>query len=101
MIKTDHQEQLLEQQCEWAIPSLAYIAGMKVQHGSPGYTNTEVIKDVTFPSYNRVEIEFESGCFTNMSERQFDEFCESGEVEYLQTFGSDKDRGLTVLSLYA
>ena len=79
------------------IPTLASLVGLKVKHGSPGYEELEVIKDVTFN--NRVKVHFESGFVTNMTEADFDKFMEEGEVQYTQHFAGPHDTGLAVLKL--
>lgn len=79
------------------IPTLASLVGLKVKHGSPGYEEHEVIKDVTF--VKRVKVFFESGFVTNMTEADFDTFMEEGEVQYTQHFASEYDTGLAVLKL--
>ena len=79
------------------IPTLASLIGLKVKHGSPGYEELEVIRDVDFG--NRVRISFESGFVTNMSVTAFDTFMEEGEVRYTQHFASEYDTGLAVLKL--
>ena len=83
------------------IPSLASMVGLKVEHGSPGYEEPEVIKDVTFNNANdRVKIFFESGFVTNMTEYELDVFMDDGEVHYYQHFAGPHDKGLATMKAY-
>ena len=55
--------------------------GTKIKHGSPGYMNEETVATVEFLS-DRVEIEFESGCFTQMKPLEFNDLMQYQELSY-------------------
>ena len=55
--------------------------GTKIKHGSPGYMNEETVATVEFLS-DRVEIEFESGCFTQMKPEEFEFMMQYQELFY-------------------
>jgi hypothetical protein len=77
------------------------IIGMKVTHGSPGYEEPEVIKDVTQQAGSgRVKVSFESGFVTNMSEYELDVFLDEGEIHYYQHFAGPHDKGLATMKAY-
>lgn len=83
------------------IPSLASMIGLKVEHGSPGYEEPEVIKDVIFNNaHGRVKVFFESGFVTNMTEAELEKFLDEGEVHYQQHFAGPHDKGLATMSIY-
>jgi hypothetical protein len=61
-----------------ALPNLI---GTRINHGSPGYMNEETVATVEFLS-DRVEIEFESGCFTQMKPEEFEYMMQYQELFY-------------------
>ena len=51
--------------------TITEIVGKKVMHGSPGYENQEIIKQITITK-DTVEIEFESQAYTQMVPEEFE-----------------------------
>jgi hypothetical protein len=79
------------------------LIGRKVKTGSPGYENLETIQSVEDVSDwldgERFLVEFESGCFTNISKPNLNVLLEKGEVAYTRWFTSSKDRAAETMSL--
>jgi hypothetical protein len=63
--------------------TITEIVGKKVMHGSPGYENQEIIKQITITK-DTVEIEFESGAFSTMSAAEFEFLLDSEELSYFE-----------------
>lgn len=57
------------------------IIGTKIMHGSPGYLSEETISKVTFMK-DKVEIEFESECFTQMTHEEYEYMLKHEELFY-------------------
>ena len=61
-------------------------AGTIVKHGSPYYENKEVVESITTES-DCIKIQFESGKFTYITNKDFDTLKEEGEVRYSRAKG--------------
>lgn len=57
------------------------LVGTKIMHGSPGYMNEETVAEVEFLT-DRVEIVFESGCFTQLKLEEFETLLQHQELFY-------------------
>jgi hypothetical protein len=57
------------------------LIGTKIMHGSPGYLSEEVVSKVTFDK-DKVEIEFESECFTQMTHEEYEYMLKHEELFY-------------------
>lgn len=61
--------------------TITEIVGKKVMHGSPGYENQEIIKQITITE-DTVEIVFESDAFATMSAAEFEFLLDCEELSY-------------------
>jgi len=57
------------------------LVGTKIEHVSPYYMNEETVAEVKFLT-DRVEIVFESGCFTQMKLKDFETLLQRQELFY-------------------
>ena len=61
----------------------------EVYHGSPYLENLEVIVEIIEGDELKT-IQFDSGFFTRMTHKEFDTFCEEGEIQYVRMFADQK-----------
>ena len=64
------------------VKNIASLIGTKATHGSPGHPMAEIISSITFLKDHVVEVEFESGFFTQMNAEEFRDLMRYNEVEY-------------------
>jgi hypothetical protein len=57
------------------------LIGTKIMHGSPGYLSEETVSKVVFID-DRVEIEFKSECFTQMTHEEYEYLLKHEELFY-------------------
>lgn len=72
-----------------ALNLFPHLKGFKILHGSPGYEILEVIESLKTESLEKtfVTIEFQSGNFTHISRRDWDQFLEKGSVIFSRASG--------------
>ena len=76
--------------------TIEQLNGMACRHGSPGYSNPEVIEDVVPYKGNPVNgivnrelrtVQFESGCFTHLTDEALQLLLAKGECAYSRAAG--------------
>lgn len=78
-----------------------HLKGHSVLHGSPGYENKEIIENVRTDRINKdafITLEFQSGAFTYISKKDFDQYLEEGRVSFQRQGGFTAMENLLDLS---
>jgi hypothetical protein len=85
-------------------PEADFLVGRQVQSGSPGFEDLETIVTVretnVYGSDNlRIQIDFESGFFTNMSPADFELFIKNGVIVFERWFRTKHNKSIETIEL--